>query len=96
MNPYIRFLIVAIASTLLAWFATKYPSIRNRTRADLRTADLLACLVAACSTCAFIGIILIDSSRYVDSFLFYWIGPIVIGAVFGVIACKEVFLSSDD
>jgi hypothetical protein len=90
MSLYIRFLIVAIGSSALTWLAIKYLIVKYRLDIAGGAIDLVACVVAASSTCGFIGIVLVDRTQYAESALFYWMVPIAIGFVFGVITCRQI------
>jgi hypothetical protein len=92
MNLYIRFLIVAVVSSVLAWATVKYLLWKYYTRSEVSLLDLLACVITASATCGFVGIVLVDTSAYAESALFYWGIPIGIGFVFGVVAGRQVFM----
>lgn len=96
MNLYVRFLIVALGSSVLAWLAIKYFIQRYELNTKVRKLDLLACVGTASSTCGFIGIVLVDRTKYAESALFYWGVPITVGFVFGVIACRQLFQTTSD
>ena len=91
---YFRFIMVAAGSSTLAWLAMKYLIARHQGVCEVRSLDLLVAVVLASSTCGFVGIMLIDGTKYANSPFFYWLLPIAIGSVFGVIGCQQVFLSS--
>ena len=94
INIYLRFLIVAVGASALAWFAMKYFMARYQFECELQSLDLLIAIILASSVCGFVGIMLIDETQFAESALFYWLAPIVIGSVFGVIGTLQIFLSS--
>lgn len=95
INLYARFLVVAIGSSVLTLAAVKYLFWERFSPFEGRIMQLFACAVVASSTCGFIGIILVDGTRYAESPLFNWAAPIAIGSVFGVIACRQIFSNGD-
>ncbi|MBL0038828.1 MAG: hypothetical protein IPP36_09885 [Nitrosomonadales bacterium] len=95
-NLYIRFLIVAVGSSALAWIIIKYLISKYHSKSNVSIFDLLACVIGASSTCGFIGIVLVDGTQYAKSAIFYWGIPIIFGFIFGVAACHQLVLSPDN
>jgi len=93
-NIYLRFLIVSIGSSTLALFAIKYYMARYQFECKIKSMDLLIGVAFASSACGFVGIMLIDGTRFDKSVILYWLFPIVIGSVFGVIGTLQILLSS--
>ena len=96
MNLYIHFLIVSSGSSVLTWLAIKYLILKYQLNSEASTVDLIACVIASSSACGFIGIVLVDRTQYAESALFYWAVPIIIGFVFSVIACRQIFQATNN